>query len=623
VAFAETANLAVKLTLGGNFTSQLKKATSDLKGFNKDASRGYKAGVQIGTGIKRGAAIAAAGVGVLVSQIGFGLDQLVELESLTAQTNAVIKSTGGVAGQTAESVRTLAENYESLNAQVDDKAIQNAENVLLTFTRVGKNAFQPALEAALNMSTALHSDLQPTILAVGKALQDPAKGFTALKRAGVNFNVEQQKTLKGTDGLTKEEAKHYIQLQKSDQAAAKRYIATLRANKLATSQRIILAELQKEFGGSFLAGGQTTAGKVAKFGDAIEDLQKSLATALLPTVGNVADALNTLLRDPEVIRGTEDLGRQIGNLFSKDNIKNGIDALRSGFGLLKDVAGTIASVVGTAVGAFRSLPPDIQKLLVGGFVVNKVTGGLVTNILGGIVEEVGKAFGIGGIKAPLVNVQGGVVNVGGGGIPGVGGAGAGVGGSIAGDIVAAFGTIGLGTTLGLVIAPASIAAIGLAITQASDPTGSRNHQGLVGTATSRGVPIGNVPGIAPGARTPAFVNRFDNWVATQKQSATDLAEAASQLRNATRTGGDAAIISHNIAAAVKDGDASVVRAVHAIPSPKIDIKTGSVSTTTNVKVNVTAGGIHRTVTYQLRHGRSSGSRNGLGSGVGGSIPGGL
>jgi hypothetical protein len=51
MAFAETANLAVKLTLGGNFNSQMAKASRSLKTFDKDASRAYKAGQQIGTGI--------------------------------------------------------------------------------------------------------------------------------------------------------------------------------------------------------------------------------------------------------------------------------------------------------------------------------------------------------------------------------------------------------------------------------------------------------------------------------------------------------------------------------------------------------------------------------------------
>lgn len=95
MAFAETANLAVKMTLGGNFTSQMAKASRAARGFDKDASRAYKAGAQIGTGIKRGAYIAAGGIAFLATQVGFGLDQLVELERLGTQTNSVLKSNCG------------------------------------------------------------------------------------------------------------------------------------------------------------------------------------------------------------------------------------------------------------------------------------------------------------------------------------------------------------------------------------------------------------------------------------------------------------------------------------------------------------------------------------------------
>src|SRR6185369_3593622 len=374
MAVAETANLLVKLSLGGNFTSQIGKATKQLGTFDRTATRAYKAGGQIGQGIKNAAKLAAVGVGLLVTQIGFGLDQLIELESLTAQTNAALKSTNGVAGQTADSIRKLAEKYEGLNATIDDKVIQSGENVLLTFTNIRKDAFEPALQSALDLSVAMKQDLSVSILQVGKALNDPIKGITALRRAGVQLSPEQEKQIK-------------------------RFV---RQGKVLDAQKVILKELNKEFGGSFLAGGQTTAGKVAKFGDAIEDLQKSLATALLPAVSNIADALTTLLADPETIRATEKLGTEIGKLFSPKNIKTGIGLLKDGFNAIKSIAGPIAEVVGTAVKAFTSLPPDIQKLLVGGFAVNKLTGGLITNVFGGIAEAIAKSF----IKAPLVNVSG-------------------------------------------------------------------------------------------------------------------------------------------------------------------------------------------------------------------------
>jgi len=435
VALAEAAKLIATLDLGGNFVKNIGSADRALGKFDthidKSQSKAYQAGQKIGTGIKAGAAIAAVGVGILATEVGRGLQSLVELEQQQAQTNAVLKSTKGAAGISAAAITNLSEKYESLNATIGDEFIRSAENMLLTFTQIKGKAFEPALQAILDINTAMGGGpegLQKTAIQVGKALNDPAKGLTALTRIGVTFDKGQVKRIK--------------QLQKE--------------GKTYEAQKIILAELNKEFGGSFIAQGKTTAGKVANFNDAIDDLERTLATALLPTVSNVADALGTLLRDPEVIKSTERLGQDIAKLFSKENITNGINALRTGFGLLKDVAGQIASVVGTAVRAFTSLPPEVQKLLVGGFVVNKVTGGLVTDLIEGVAKTALSKIGLMTVQAGVVNVAGGV-GTGPGGVP-VPGGGAG----------------GLLNTLKSLVLPVTVAAITVeaagAIANAIDPT---------------------------------------------------------------------------------------------------------------------------------------------------------
>jgi hypothetical protein len=79
---------------------------------------------------------------------------------------------------------------------VDDEAIKSSENLLLTFTNIrnetGKNndIFNQATKATLDMSTALGNDLKGSSILVGKALNDPIKGMTALRRVGVSFTDE-------------------------------------------------------------------------------------------------------------------------------------------------------------------------------------------------------------------------------------------------------------------------------------------------------------------------------------------------------------------------------------------------------------------------------------------------
>ena len=227
MALAETAKLIVDLSLKGNFASSLAANQKALKGFDaavdRTGNRAYRAGTQIGTGIKTGALLAAGAIGLLATQVGLGLRSLSELESITTQTNAALKSTKGAAGETAQSIRDLAEKYESLNATIDDKVIQSGENLLLTFTNIRKQAFEPALQAALDMNTALgrgESGLQGTIQQLGVALNDPIRGLTRLQRAGITFTKTQKAQIE----------------------------AAVEAGDTFKAQGIILAELNKRFG---------------------------------------------------------------------------------------------------------------------------------------------------------------------------------------------------------------------------------------------------------------------------------------------------------------------------------------------------------------------------------------
>jgi hypothetical protein len=411
MAVGETAKLIATLELKDKFTPTVKKAIGGLgtldKRIDTTSSKAHQVGQHVGIGIQNAAKVAAVGVGILATQVALGLNSLVKLEQAQAQTAAVIKSTGGAAGVTAEQVGKLAEKYESLNATVGDEVIRSAENLLLTFTNVKDKAFEPALEAILDMNTAMGKGpegLQSTVIQVGKALNDPTKGITALRKAGVAFTDQQVDQIKA--------------LQKS--------------GDLLGAQKIVLGELNKEFGGSFLAQGGTTGAKVAKFGDAIEDLQRTLAAGFLPVVSKVADKLSLLFQDPAVVRGVEEFGTKLAGLFSDENLATGANVLKSLFQTAKDVAPAIAAaaevtgaVVKTAVQMFTSLPKELQTLLVGGLAVNKLTGGLVTNLAGGLISSVLKQ-----LVSGVVNVQGGVVNVVGpaGGLPGAAAAGAAKGG---------------------------------------------------------------------------------------------------------------------------------------------------------------------------------------------------
>jgi phage-related protein len=172
-------------------------------------------------------------------------------------TDAVIKSTGGAAHVSAANVDTLAKSLANLSG-VDDEVIHSSENVLLTFTNVrnavgkGNDIFNQAQGAILNMSAALKEDLQSATIQVGKALQDPVKGVTALQRVGVILSAQQKQQIKD-------------------------FVAS---GNVMAAQKVILAELTREFGGA--AAAAATPAEKAKV--AWDRFKEGIGNQLLPVV---------------------------------------------------------------------------------------------------------------------------------------------------------------------------------------------------------------------------------------------------------------------------------------------------------------------------------------------------
>ena len=148
------------------------------------------------------------------------IKELVQQQKVMAQTGAVLKSTGGAANVTKKQVTDLSAALLKKTG-IDDEVIQSGENMLLTFRGIrneaGKNndIFTQATKIGLDMSTALEGagfeggNLKTTMIRLGKALNDPVQGMTALKRVGVTFTEDQKKTIKRL-----EETGHHLQAQK-------------------------------------------------------------------------------------------------------------------------------------------------------------------------------------------------------------------------------------------------------------------------------------------------------------------------------------------------------------------------------------------------------------------------
>lgn len=206
--------------------------------------------------------IAASVFGATVAFAKSSIDAANEAAGVQAQLNAVLTSTKGAAGVTAQAAIDLSKALEKTTT-FSDEAVLSTENLLLTFTSIGKDVMPGATTAVLNMSQALGEDTKSAAIQLGKALQDPVNGITALRRVGVNFTDDQKQVIQ----------------------------SLVDTGQSAKAQQLILAELDKEFGGSAAAAADTFAGKQAQLANQMNDVQETIGNALIPVLADLTAKL--------------------------------------------------------------------------------------------------------------------------------------------------------------------------------------------------------------------------------------------------------------------------------------------------------------------------------------------
>lgn len=268
------------------------------------------------------ASLYAIGAGVGVGLVGVGLaahsvNKEFELtERATAQTAAVLKSTGGVANVTAKQVDGLSTSLMKKSG-IDDQVIQSGENMLLTFRNIrneqgkGNMIFDRATRALLDMSVAMKGagfeggNIKTTAIRLGKALNDPIRGITALRRVGVQFTDSQTKMIK-----------HLVE-----------------TGHLMTAQKMILGELTAEFGGSARAAGKTLPGQLRILQEELKNTGVWVEAHFLPIFLKGVDQMRTFFGF-------------IGKIAHAPNIKVGLDIAGTG---LKDFGDRMKTSITNAI----------------------------------------------------------------------------------------------------------------------------------------------------------------------------------------------------------------------------------------------------------------------------------
>lgn len=278
--------------------------------------------------VNAGLAAATAGIAALGAGLGMSVSAAADAQQVQAQLNAVLQSTGGIAGVTAEQVNALADELSRLTP-FEDEAIVSAESLLLTFTNIGQDVFPDATRIVLDMSQALGQDLKSSAIQLGKALQDPINGVTALRRVGVNFTDAQMEMIQ----------------------------AMVEAGDIMGAQKMILAELQTEFGGSAEAAGSTFAGQLKILKTQLGNIGEKIGGAVLPALSELAGKLMEYLGKPEVQAAITSIAEKIGEFAASvvEAVPVVIEWFKKAFDWLTQNKGVIVGVlaaIGVAIAAF-------------------------------------------------------------------------------------------------------------------------------------------------------------------------------------------------------------------------------------------------------------------------------
>jgi hypothetical protein len=199
--------------------------------------------------------------------------------------------------------------------------------------------------AAIDMAAAGFGEATSNATQLGKALNDPIAGITALNRAGIQFTADQ-----------------------------KALIASLVASgDVLGAQEIILKEVENQVGGT--AAATVTASERMKI--AFGEVQESIGTALMPAFNSLADWFVDVMPDIQKF-----LSGLVGAL-SDVRVSKSIESMQKALGNLGFTIGTL----------FGSTETDEAKGFMNFWIV--LTGIIETlsNLLSGLLAPISAAFG--------------------------------------------------------------------------------------------------------------------------------------------------------------------------------------------------------------------------------------
>ena len=201
------------------------------------------------------AAVGAAAVVFGKKAIDAG-ERLATANARIAQINKSMNLFGDSTDEVTKRLISYAE-ATARSTGVDTNSIKITQAKLLTFKELAKTAgqlggeFDRATKAAIDLAAAGFGSAETNAVQLGKALQDPIKGLTALSRSGVTFTEVEKERIR----------------------------TLVESNRVSEAQILILQAIETQVGGT----AEATANASEKIRVGFDQVQEKIGLALLPT----------------------------------------------------------------------------------------------------------------------------------------------------------------------------------------------------------------------------------------------------------------------------------------------------------------------------------------------------
>ena len=345
----------MSLVLNVEILGEFRKLTTATQGAQSNLQnlQDRVGGIAKGIGRAVGGLALALGFTGIVQGFKDSIQAAEEAAVANQRIDAIAESMDEFGNQTAKVTKRIKDfaDANEFSLGVDGDVIKATQAKLLTFRELTKTAdvmggsFDRATVAALDMAAAGFGEATSNATQLGKALNDPIAGITALNRAGIQF-TDDQKSL----------------------------IASLvESGNVLEAQDIILKEIENQVGGTAAATATSSERMTIAFGM----IQESIGNVLMPAFDSLARWFVDVM--PDIQRFLSGL---VGAL-SDVRVSKSIESMQKALGNLGFTIGTL----------FGSTETDEAKGFMNFWIVLTGIVETLANLISGLLAPISSAFG--------------------------------------------------------------------------------------------------------------------------------------------------------------------------------------------------------------------------------------